>query len=819
MLHVAKFYKEVFERQTKKIKTERVDERTVNKAQILKEGINKQTVTATPFSDDKYTYVKYNFSNDEEMTEIIDELCKYNIFKEYLQLLFYFRANIIDPLSGLPYFPCATGEIDTTVKRVTFVNDAVFRILERFELTATFAGNGIDIKKFMATKNNNYYEMSYMYSFMSLCYLLPQTTDIKKTKTFDDLLLCKPTQTLEQIFSVALGEPVVKDIPRRPIVVYVLYNEKAVTKSTEGETASKTKQFEFYGPTLDPEPKNGPYKSMFTELCGFIRDNVPENSEDMVSKFLVIFAGMYSQVFNALETTMFKNIGIFPANSVNTIQHACIDLVNNSISWTFPYDIKCVMDTSDSNCDTLDCAKSLIVYKCYDYLMDIIYVSSVLILPNNTQLPEINDILNGKKDYIEFITWKASASKTKKKAATILQLSNIVIPTTTGSTTALDLSTNSNFGGKENSVNYLRIKLSGPWTIYPTVFDYIFANQLMGRYYMQFIRKNVRLGGVKLVHLSQLILVADNFNAIPGLAEQFYKNINTSDIRILAVNLQDESTGYIHRVYVLLYKDEGNRKNTKTVHKKRVLFYLDTSSIPYSNIVLSTHNRVISELRTQMEKDGFKLDYIAYKCVTRVEYNVSVPVYVPVTDTYKLFELMSMYAIFNGIESICKRTYTKSLVILNNFDTFFEHLCLILRNWPLFEKKEGRPIEPVNPKNTSNLPKKNYEWLFEGNGDTNSEDSGYSGANNEATKTNVSALGHNAENQEKNKPLFAVTSVGGGNYRFRLSNRHKQTPKQRHNKQTPKQMLKLRNNKRTHKQTKKNVTNEKITKKTKKHIK
>ena len=580
--------------------------------------------------------IHFNFV-EEDMSSILSTATEYDIIGEYLSIITNNRANIIDPETGLSYFACNDIPINSKIKKVTFINDDVYRKIDQNSVTLNNLGLSFDIRKVLETDDNIYYDISYMVNLISNPGVLRQS--INKPITITDF---------EGLLNRILDQSLL-DLTRNKSTILLgdhtfdfIYNGKDSHETYITEVASKLKNI--------------------YDIC--YKQN---NSPFITSKIIFGIIMNITQTFDALDNTIYSNIKFSMSQEKEQIKQIKINLDDGCLSVV-------KKNTPTINLGAYDptlamYSQSSILYKCFDYVNDTIYVTILFIIPKlQTNDPYINGLMVEQQKHLQTV----KPGKLPKHTSSI---SDLVIPMTKGAHGSIKLAI---FDTKPESDSSktptFDIEFPYSWGN-NNILDYLFAHQLTGRKYMPIISKII---GTPINTISDLVIKCDDFSIV-----KIHKIINTflqsnfyitKDIKIIQSMYKSSETGVAYPIFFLIRKT--NTKDRKDFFN--LIYYVSPSSLPKHHIS-DEYMKIITTLRPIPTKRQF----------LSVKYNINTGgIKSDGDDAIKLVSLLTLYSTINGIISIVENGAKESITV-SNFNVFLSQLGALLSQWSLlFENKQ-----------------------------------------------------------------------------------------------------------------------------------
>ena len=574
---------------------------------------------------------------EDDMSSILSTATEYDIIAEYLSIITNNRANIIDPETGLSYFACNDIPINSKVKKVTFINDDVYKKIDNAGVILNELGLSFDIRNVLETNDNTYYDISYMINIISNPGVLRQS--IKKPITdFEGLLNRILDQSLLDLHrnkcKVSLGDHHTFDF---------IYNDKDSHKTYIKEVESKLKK---------------------------IYDICYEHNTDhfLTSKIVFGIIMNITQTFDALDNKIYDSIKFLISTEPEQIKIIKINLDDGCLSVVKLYTPIIRLDEEKTyDPPTLMYSQSSILYKCYDYVNDTLYATIFFIIPKlKTNDPYINGLIIERQKNLQTV-------KPDKLPKLVSNISDLVLPITKSVHGSIKLGifdTKPESGSSKTPTFDIEFPYS--WGN-NNILDYLFAHQLTGRKYVPGISA---ITGRSVNTISDLVIKCKTFkiDEINAIMEDFFpkKFHNTKDIKIIKSMYKSKETGVEYPIFFLIRKTYS--KDQKDFFN--LMYYISPASLPKYPIS-DEYNEIITNLQPIPTKRQF----------LHSKYNINTNVIVNNDeDALKLVSLLSLYSTINGIISIVDNVNKESINV-NNFNVFLSQLRSVLGQWHLFENK------------------------------------------------------------------------------------------------------------------------------------
>lgn len=617
-------------------------------SQLIANDINgmnaKQTkdlpaVNTRELIDDEQGIPVVKFTN-ELMQEILNTATQFNISDEYLSIVREYRANIIDPETGLSYFACNDYKIDNSIKKVSFINDKVYEIINANDKNFKNLNLKFNFRKFYETKNNLYYDVSYMYNLLSKPGILKIPEKIKKLNpSFKDLI------------DFILKQSIL-DFPRNNCNVII------------GE-----EKFEF-PKKLEDETDQTYFDKVVTQNFKNIYDTCFEKTNDIfiTSKILFGIIMVFTQTFDALDIKIYADLGFSTLQDSDFLKTITVDLDKNVISSCKLFITRII---NEGNIPPfIVYSQSSILYKCYDFINDSIYTNIIFIIPKKEKLSYSPEIIKSVNSQLENFG-DSHKHKTEKVDTT-----DILFPNTYFKMEKITYKNVKIKRGANNSGENIDINLEFPssWGN-KNIFDFIISQQLIGGKYLPAISKISEFNSI-----SELFTTCDfNKEILRDLISEFLVD-NTRDIKIIKSIIISTETGLEYPVFFLLRKIIN-----KTGAVLNLIYYTSPSILPKSDI---------SKVYTQIIKSFAGV--VGEEQYYPVEYIIDTKNIIDRSNDagIRLLSLLSLFSLINGIISIGDGI-AKPIIKINNFHIFISQLKLLLENWHFFENKKLEEVEKV----------------------------------------------------------------------------------------------------------------------------
>jgi len=618
-------------------------------------GINRRELKL-----DTYGLPELRFA-DEEMNSILDAATQFDIIGEYLSIVTKNRANIIDPETGSSYFACNDMQINPRVKKVSFINDNIYeKVIQNFAKIKEL-GLNFNIRKFMKTPNNLYYDISFMINLISN----PGITRIP-----DDFLKQNLQPTFKQLLDFILDQSI-SDIHRNKCRVFL------------GD-----KTFEFIKPA-DDKPVQDYFDRVVSPNLKEIYDICFETTNNIftTSKILFSIIMALTQTFDFLDNKLYEDLGLGITQDKFFVKQLTIDLNRNAISWVKLFQPKVNLISEPP---FLIYSQSSLLYKCYDYLNDAIYATIVLIIPKydtNTLLanaelyvsdkPAVNNIILTQRDNFEPI-------KPNADSLPPINIGGLQIPLSKGSTDSIKYIT----VGEQNKEHLnLNFEFPGSWGS-DDIIDYLLAHQLFGRKYLEIISK--KIGKHKMVNAISDLLVTCNFNheQIHGIMSDFFASSldlqHGRDIKIIKSIISSSKTGDKYPIFFLLRKTILKSDNKFY----NIIYHLSSDSLPKGDI-FDMYSHIIKSFPKIPNVNQFlPIEYYFKPLGLSLKQS---------DDDIKFLSVLTLFSTINGILAICDNI-TKPKIQVTNLYVFLSQLPHILNKWHYFDRKHVLEVLEEEPK-------------------------------------------------------------------------------------------------------------------------
>jgi hypothetical protein len=570
---------------------------------------------------------------EKDMTSILSTATDYDIISEYLSIITNNRSNIIDPETGLSYFACNDIPINSKIKKVTFINDDVYRTIDQHGVTLNKLGLSFDIRKVLETNDNIYYDISYMINIISNPGILRQS-------------IIEPITDFEGLINRTLNQSLL-DLPRNKSKVLLgeysfdfIYNKKESHETYIKEVTSKLKNI--------------------YDIC------YDHNNDHFITSKIVFGIIMnITQTFDALDNKIYDDIKFLISKKEEQINKIKISLDDGCLSVVKQYIPRIPIDQHDP--PFVNYYQSSILYKCYDYVNDTLYATNFLIIPKlQTTNTYINKLIMEQRTNLQTV----KPGKSPQYASSI---SDLVLPMTKSANGSIKFAI---FDTKPESNSsktpIFNIEFPRSWGN-ANVLDYVFAHQLIGRNYMPGISTIISR---PINTISDLVIKCKNFQIeqIHAIMEDFFpiKFHTTKDIKIIQTMYKSKESGVEYPIFFLIRKT--NTQNPPDFFN--LIYYVSPSSLPKYPIS-DEYNKIITTFMPIPNKRQFLP--VTYNFNNNVIINNS-------EDAIKLVSLLTLYSTINGIISLVDNINKKHISV-PNFNIFFSQLGSLLGQWQLFENK------------------------------------------------------------------------------------------------------------------------------------